>query len=86
MGPRDHAIYFYETPAEKHRTLFPYVEQDLEQRKLVFYLVCDEPLPQLRQRMMAAGIDVKRTELDGSLQIHPSERWHKTAGKLRPCL
>lgn len=48
MKPKEHAIMFYSTPADKRLVLFTYLKAGLDQGEAAAYVTCEESPDQIR--------------------------------------
>jgi sugar-specific transcriptional regulator TrmB len=69
LRPRDHVILFYDSPNSKHTTLFAYFEDGLNRGEAAAYVCSEESPDKIRNAMIDYGINVKKYEKRGALQI-----------------
>ncbi|MFW9909676.1 MAG: MEDS domain-containing protein [Candidatus Thorarchaeota archaeon] len=69
LRPRDHVVLFYDSVQSKHNTLFPYIIHTLNRGEAAAYICSEESPDEIREGMTNHGIDVKKHEKSGALQI-----------------
>ena len=69
LRPRDHVVLFYDSLQSKYNTLFPYIADGLERGEAAAYVCSEESPDEIRAGMVNYGLDVKKFERSGALQI-----------------
>jgi len=81
MKPRDHVIFFYSNPEDKHQVLFTYLKAGLDSGEAVAYVAGQESPDGIRQAMKRFGIDVDVAERSGALHVIHYRDWYIIDGK-----
>lgn len=84
MKPRDHLIFMYTSPEDKHFVLFTYLKTGLERGEVAAYVAAQERPQQIRKAMQEYGIDVKHYESSGALKIIDYRDWYIIGGGFDP--
>jgi sugar-specific transcriptional regulator TrmB len=71
LGPRDHAILFYESLEAKRATLFNYIKRGLDEGEVGVYVCSEESPEEIRKAMNEFGLNVRKLEKSGALRILP---------------
>ncbi len=69
LRPRDHVVLFYDSLMSKHNTLFAYIADGLNQDEAAAYICSEESPDEIKAAMFNYGLDVKKYEDRGALQI-----------------
>jgi hypothetical protein len=81
MKPRDHVIFFYSNPEDKHRVLFTYLKAGLDRGEAAAYVAGQESPDEIRHGMRRFGIDVDVAERSGALHVIHHRDWYIIDGK-----
>ena len=65
----NHMILCYNSQKEKHQTIFPFIEDGLEQEEAIIYLSDEQSVKQITKDISAFGIDVDKHEKTGALKV-----------------
>jgi hypothetical protein len=78
--PRDHNIFFYDSPESKHLLLSQYLNNSLENNNAAIYICSAETPNQIRDAMKYL-IPVDDMEKEGRLQIRNYDEWYIEDGR-----
>jgi hypothetical protein len=84
MKPRDHVIFLYTSPEDKHFVLFTYLKTGLEKGEVAAYVASQETPDQIKKAMQEYGIDVRRYEKTGALRVIDYKEWYIIGGGFDP--
>jgi hypothetical protein len=84
MKPKDHLIFLYTSPEDKHFVLFTYLKTGLERGEAAAYVASQETPQQVKRAMQEYGIDVKRYESSRALRIIDYKDWYIIGGGFDP--
>lgn len=76
-----HLCAFFQTPEERHRVLFPFVQEGLERGEKAIHIVDPACRAEHRSRLEAGGIDVARAEATGQLEVHGWDQVYLRGGR-----
>jgi len=82
MKPTEHVLLFYDTPEKKHEVIFSFLSAGLASRKGAAYVCSEESPEEIRERMKAYGIDVKKYEEEGKLIVRNYDGWYIRNGQV----
>lgn len=81
LKPTNHLVFVYDSADAKYQVLFSYLKFGLDNNEAVVYVASDETPTQIRAAMDKFGIDVKKHEKTGALQILYYEEIYIIDGK-----
>ena len=81
LRPTDHVLFLYESSEAKHDVLFDYLKVGLEAGEAAVYIASEEIPSQIRDAMGRFGIEVKKYEKTGALQILAYNDYYIIGGK-----
>lgn len=84
MKPRDHVIFLYTSPEDKHFVLFTYLKTGLERGEVAAYVASQETTDQIKKAMQEYGVDVRRYERTGALRVIDYKEWYIISGGFDP--
>lgn len=80
MKPTDHVVLFYSKPEDKREVLFTFLKTGLDQGKAAAYVATQESPDEIREGMVAFGMDVGRFEDSGALHVFPYKELYFKGG------
>src|SRR5262245_14215461 len=81
LGRQRHVCALFDGPDEEYRVLLPFVKEGLERGEKAIHIVDPDACHEHRARLSSAGIDVKRAEARGQLEVLD---WRDTYLRTRP--
>jgi hypothetical protein len=76
-----HVCGFFNSRAEEHSILLPFVREGLEEGDKIFQILASENCDIRRHQVVEMGIDVEAAERSGQLEIRPWEDAHLRDGR-----
>ena len=76
IGAGDHLILFYDTPENKRRVLFDFLQAGLREGSRGVYISTEESPEQIQLAMEEFGIDARACEERGSLILRHYDEWY----------
>ena len=84
IGAGDHLILFYDTPENKRRVLFDFLQAGLREGSRGVYISTEESPEQIQLAMEEFGIDARACEERGSLILRHYDEWYFRHGRCLP--
>lgn len=81
MKARDHVIFFYSKPEDKHLVLFTYLKAGIDAGEAAIYVTSQESVAEIRGHMRRFGIDVDSLERSGDLRVMDYREWYMIDGR-----
>ena len=80
----DHVCTLFTTPEEQLQAAVEYIRAGLRRRERCLYICCEHGVPEFRQALQDAGIDVEREEKRGALVLLTKHDGHLKGGSFDP--